>query len=66
MVQNGRGMAWLPESLISDQLASGEIVAAGGEEWHVLIEIHVFRPKLRLAKAAEAFWSHIEKNGART
>jgi DNA-binding transcriptional LysR family regulator len=61
MVQAGRGMAWLPESLISDQLASGEIVPAGGEDWYVPIEIHVFRPKLRLAKAAEAFWQHIAK-----
>ncbi|MCG2628204.1 MULTISPECIES: LysR family transcriptional regulator [Bradyrhizobium] len=61
MVQAGRGMAWLPESLISDQLASGEIVAAGGQQWYVPIEIHVFRPKLRLAQAAEAFWQHIEK-----
>ncbi|MGY3440759.1 MULTISPECIES: LysR family transcriptional regulator [unclassified Bradyrhizobium] len=63
MVQAGRGMAWLPESLISDQLASGDIVAAGGQEWFVPIEIHIFRPKLRLAQAAEAFWRHIEKNG---
>ncbi|MHC2435123.1 LysR family transcriptional regulator [Bradyrhizobium sp. USDA 4451] len=63
MVQAGRGMAWLPESLISDQLASGDIVAAGGQEWFVPIEIHIFRPKLRLAQAAEVFWRHIEKNG---
>jgi DNA-binding transcriptional LysR family regulator len=63
MVQAGRGMAWLPESLIGDQLASGDIVPAGDEKWYVPIEIHVFRPKLRLAKAAEAFWQHIEKAG---
>ena len=33
MAQAGRGMAWLPESLITDQLASGDLVAAGGPEW---------------------------------
>ena len=49
--------------IVTAQLASGEIVAAGGEEWYVPIEIHVFRPKLRLAKAAEAFWQHIVKGG---
>jgi hypothetical protein len=38
-------------------------IAAGGEEWYVPIEIHVFRPKLRLAKAAESFWQHIAKSG---
>lgn len=61
MVQAGRGMAWLPESLIVDQLASGDLVAAGGNEWHIPIEIHVFRPKLRLAQAAESFWQHVQE-----
>jgi DNA-binding transcriptional LysR family regulator len=62
MVEAGRGMAWLPESLITDGLASGEIVAAGGREWYVPLEIHVFRPKFRLPQAAEAFWQHVEKS----
>jgi DNA-binding transcriptional LysR family regulator len=61
MVQAGRGMAWLPESLIADQLASGDLVAAGGQEWHIPIEIHVFRPKFRLAQAPESFWQHVQK-----
>ena len=64
MAQAGRGMAWLPESLITDQLASGDLVAAGGPEWHISIEIHVFRPKLRLAQAAESFWQHVQKTAA--
>ena len=60
MVQAGRGMAWLPQSLIADQLASGELVRAGGEAWEIPIEIRVFRPRSRLTQAAEAFWSHVE------
>ena len=64
MAQAGRGMAWLPESLITDQLASGNLVAAGGPEWHISIEIYVFRPKLRLAQAAESFWQHVQKTAA--
>ncbi|WP_161536021.1 hypothetical protein [Bradyrhizobium sp. LCT2] len=47
--------AWLPESLIADQLASGELVKAGGPKWEIPIEIHVFRPRSRLTPAAEAF-----------
>ncbi len=65
MVQAGRGMAWLPESLIADQLAAGDLVAAGSPEWHIPIEIHVFRPKLRLAHAAESFWQHVRKAAER-
>jgi DNA-binding transcriptional LysR family regulator len=62
MVQAGRGMAWLPESLIADQLASGELVKAGGKEWEIPIEIHVFRPRSRLTPAAEAFWKHVQEH----
>ncbi|MEY9128876.1 DNA-binding transcriptional LysR family regulator [Bradyrhizobium diazoefficiens] len=62
MVQAGRGMAWLPESLIADQLASGELVKAGGPEWEIPIEIHVFRPRSRLTPAAEAFWKHVQEH----
>jgi len=61
MVQAGRGMAWLPKSLIVDQLASGDLVAAGGKEWCIPIEIHVFRPKIRMAQAAESFWQHVQE-----
>lgn len=66
MVQAGRGMAWLPESLIIDQLASGELVRAGGQEWEIPIEIHVFRPSARLPRAAEAFWQHVRDNPRHT
>jgi len=62
MVQAGRGMAWLPESLIVDQLASGELVRAGGPDWEIPIEIHVFRPRSRLTQAAEAFWKHVQEH----
>ncbi|MCP3442164.1 LysR family transcriptional regulator [Bradyrhizobium sp. CCGUVB14] len=62
MVQAGRGMAWLPQSLIADQLASGELVKAGGQEWEIPIEIHVFRPRSRLTPAAEAFWTHVQEH----
>ncbi len=61
MVQAGRGMAWLPASLIADQLASGELVKAGGREWEIPIEIHAFRPRSRLTPAAEAFWKHVQE-----
>jgi len=61
MVQAGRGMAWLPQSLIADQLASGDLVAAGGKEWRIPIEIHVFRPRIKMAQAAESFWQQVQE-----
>lgn len=62
MVQDGRGLAWLPQSLIADQLKSGDLVFAGGPEWQIPIEIHVFRPKPRLAPAAETFWQCVKES----
>ena len=59
MALDGRGLAWLPESLIKDNLAAGELVRAGDEQWDIPIEIHLFRPRSRLPPVAEQFWSHI-------
>ncbi len=33
MVLEGEGVAWLPKSLITSELASGALASAGGDEW---------------------------------
>jgi DNA-binding transcriptional LysR family regulator len=59
MAQDGRGVAWLPRSLVEDDIKRGTLVPAGGEEWEVAVEIHVFRARSRQSPAAEAFWALI-------
>jgi DNA-binding transcriptional LysR family regulator len=56
MALDGRGVAWLPTSLIGDELASGRLVEAAGDEWKVKVEIRLFRSQAALPRAAEAFW----------
>ena len=56
MALDGRGVAWLPASLIGDELESGRLVEAGGDEWTVEVEIRLFRSQAALPPAAEAFW----------
>jgi len=56
MALDGRGVAWLPASLIGDDLESGRLVEAGGDEWKVEVEIRLFRSQAALPRAAEAFW----------
>ena len=56
MALDGRGVAWLPASLIRDELDSGRLVAAGGSEWSIDVEIRLFRSQATLPRAAEAFW----------
>lgn len=57
MAREGKGVAWLPESLIEDDLALGRLVPAGDETWSVPMEIRLYRPRARQSPAAESFWS---------
>ena len=57
MVREGRGLAWLPRSLVEGDLAAGTLVPAGEEEWDIPIEVRLYRPVARQSPAAEAFWA---------
>ena len=57
MSGEGRGLAWLPESNIREELASGALVIAGGDEWQIPVEIRLFRSREPLPPMAEEFWS---------
>jgi LysR family transcriptional regulator, hypochlorite-specific transcription factor HypT len=57
MVRAGRGLAWLPRSQVKDDLASGRLVLADGEEWTISVEIRLFRSNDKLPPKAEKFWS---------
>ena len=56
MALDGRGLAWLPESLVADALASGRLEVAGPPHWRIPIEIRLYRDPAPLAACAEAFW----------
>lgn len=61
MARNGRGLAWLPLSLVQPHLDSGELVRAGEEKWDIPIVIRIFRPRLRQSPAVESFWSYLSQ-----
>lgn len=56
----GRGVAWLPESLIADELRAGTLTVAGGEQWNVPVEVCLYRQKAEMSAPAEAIWAGIE------
>lgn len=60
MSSSGRGMAWLPESGIHEDLVNGGLVAAGDETWFIPVEIRLFRPREPLPATAEEFWELLE------
>jgi len=60
MSREGRGLAWLPESNIENELSSGALVIAGTEEWFIPVEISLFRSREALAPIAEEFWKLLD------
>jgi LysR family transcriptional regulator, hypochlorite-specific transcription factor HypT len=63
MVLEGRGIAWLPHSLIADDIAAGRLVPAAAETWGVDLEIRLYRAHPPLGQAAEALWNAAEQSG---
>lgn len=56
MALDGRGVAWLPHTLIAEDLARGLLVEAAPKNWRVELQIRLYRDKDPLSKAAEKFW----------
>ncbi|RZI91262.1 MAG: LysR family transcriptional regulator [Variovorax sp.] len=57
MALDGRGIAWLPRTLVEDDIALGRLVpAAASDHWDVPLEIRLYRDVEPLGKAADAFW----------
>ena len=63
MVLEGRGLAWLPQTLIHDDLASGRVVEAGVPALRVPLEIRLFRSRNAMGRAAEALWEAVARAG---
>ncbi|MFC3077732.1 LysR family transcriptional regulator [Phenylobacterium terrae] len=59
MAKAGRGVAWLPQSLIGGELERGELVRGGASDWDIPIRIRLYRPRARQSPAAESFWTHV-------
>jgi DNA-binding transcriptional LysR family regulator len=57
MALGGRGLAWLPHSLMLADLDRGDLVPVGGPARSTIaLDIRLFRPTARLCGAAESFW----------
>lgn len=61
MARDGRGIAWLPDSLIAEDLAAKSLVLAGDEAWIIPVEIRLYRQRERGTKISEDFWSAVQE-----
>ena len=57
MVLDGRGVAWLPQTLVEDDIGQGRLVSAASDAWTIPLEIRLYRDSELLGKAANAFWN---------
>lgn len=65
MAREGRGMAWLPLSLVAPDLEAGRLVrCADASDWDIPIGIRLHRPRARQSPAAEAFWAQAQAAAA--
>lgn len=57
MARTGRGIAWLPESLVAADLADGSLHRAAPLAADIVLDIRLIRPVTPLSPVAEAFWA---------
>ncbi len=64
MALDGRGVAWLPRSLIEEDLRVRRLVPAAPMSWRIALDIRIFRDDAERMPAAEAFWAAITSPAA--
>jgi DNA-binding transcriptional LysR family regulator len=56
MALEGRGVAWLPLTLVADDMEQGRLVRAANDGWSVPLEIRLYRDVDLIGKTANEFW----------
>jgi DNA-binding transcriptional LysR family regulator len=62
MAREGHGIAWLPQTLIEDDLAFGRLVRAGPEAAAIAVEIRLFRSTDAKSSAANGLWTLLSES----
>lgn len=63
MALEARGLAWLPQSLVREELEKGRLQVAGPPHWRIAIEIRLYRDPGALGAYAEGFWEAASRVG---
>lgn len=62
MVLAGRGVAWVPESLVIEELRTGQLVPAADPSWYISAEIRLYRARQQSRLPVEQFWAAIAED----
>jgi len=58
--RDGMGVAWLPKTLVAQDIRSGALVRTGRAEWDVPLEIRLYRHKAHTNRLTRSIWSFLE------
>ncbi len=53
---DGRGVAWLPETMVTEDLAFGRLARCADASWEVPVAVRLYRPHMPLTPKAEEMW----------
>ena len=59
MALDGRGIAWLPLSLVQTEISDGRLIRHEEPAYQIALDIRLYRSLLPLSAAAEALWAQI-------
>lgn len=59
MVLEGFGVAWIPYTMISEELASGELVRAAEQENDIIVDIKIYRNPKHHETRLDKFWQAV-------
>jgi DNA-binding transcriptional LysR family regulator len=59
MALDGRGLAWLPRTLVAEDLRQGRLLEAAPSESFIELEVRLYRARGPLGTAAENFWQAV-------
>ncbi len=61
MVLEGHGIAWLPDSCVSKELAQQSLITAGVENWWCTLEVRLYRSRENTNPLVDRIWSFFKK-----
>ncbi|QUJ68621.1 LysR family transcriptional regulator [Photobacterium sp. GJ3] len=64
MALRGKGVAWLPDCLIQEELAQNTLCLIRPDEWRIPYKIRLYRNQARLPDLAETFWRFLVQQTA--
>lgn len=56
MVLEGFGVAWIPYTMVSEELSSGELVRAAEQENDIIVDIKIYRNPMHREPRLDEFW----------